>query len=114
MSEPSRHLSKSPLAVAREALRAAQACVPAYATPKSKHLFTQPQLLAMLVLRQFFATDYRGMQQLLRDLTDLRTVLGLKSVPHFTTLQKAERRLLKKTPCSALWTSSWAALRNSA
>ena len=91
-----RAMTKSPLAVAQVALRVAQKALPTYASPYSKKEFTQPQLLAMLVLRQFFQTDYRGMVQYLTDWTDLQNVLQLRKIPHFTTLQKAEQRLIKK------------------
>lgn len=98
----SRITSKSPLAVAREALSIGQDALPAYSAPKSKHSFTQPQLFAILVLRQFFRTDYRGIVALLQDFSDLRTALQLEHVPHFTTIQKAELRFEKKMllgPC---------------
>ncbi len=62
----------------------------------SPHKFTQPQLFACLVLKEFEKKDYRGIWQLLLDCSDLRDVIGLKTVPHFTTLQKASRRLLKQ------------------
>jgi len=60
----------------------------------SPHKFTQPQLFACLVLKEFEKKDYRGIRQLLLDCTDLRQAIGLKIVPHYTTLQKASRRLL--------------------
>lgn len=50
---------------------------------------------AILALRQFFKTDYRGIVQLLADLSDLRKALHLKKVPHYSTLCCAEGRLLK-------------------
>jgi hypothetical protein len=46
-------------------------------------------------LRKFFKTDYRGIVAILRDHSDLRQVLGLTRVPHFTTLQKAACRLME-------------------
>lgn len=91
-----RSMTKSPVAVAREALATAQAALPAYSNKYSPRKYTQHQLFAILVLRQFFKTDYRGIVQYLHDLPDLRRVLGLKQVPFFTTLCTAERRLLKK------------------
>ncbi len=48
------------------------------------------------MLRQFLKTDYRGIIQMLCDFSDLRKVLGLKKVPHYSTLCYAEKRLLKK------------------
>jgi hypothetical protein len=91
-----RSMTKSPVAVAREALRVGQAGLPLYSCRFSKKDFTQPQLFACLVLRQFFKTDYRGIIQLLRDLSDLRQTLRLKKIPHYSTLCYAEQRLLKK------------------
>ncbi len=62
----------------------------------SPHKFTQPQLFACLVLKEFEKKDYRGICQLLRDCPELCQTVGLKVVPHFTTLQKASRRLLSQ------------------
>jgi hypothetical protein len=94
--------SKSPRTVALEALAAGEAALPAYSHPCSPRKFTQPQLFACLVLKAFFKTDYRGVAALLADCTDLTAVLRLKSVPHFTTLQKACERLLGFGPAQDL------------
>jgi Transposase DDE domain len=88
-------LSKSPIRVARQALVTGSQALPRYAHPFSPKKYTQPQLFACLVLKTFFKTDYRGLTALLHDHSDLRTVLSLRHVPHFTTLQKASRRLLR-------------------
>jgi hypothetical protein len=88
-------LSKSPLRVAREALAAAAQTLPPYAHRYSPKKFTQPQLFACLVLKTFLKTDYRGLVAHLADHSDLRAALGLEVVPHFTTPQKASRRLLR-------------------
>jgi hypothetical protein len=53
-------------------------------------------LFAVLALRQFLKTDYRGVIQMLKDFSDLRKVLDLKNVPHYSTLCYAEKRLIKK------------------
>lgn len=50
----------------------------------------------MLALKQFFRTDYRGIVVLLQEMTELREVLEINHVPHYTTLQKAHARLIKK------------------
>ena len=55
-----------------------------------------------MVLKAFFRTDYRGVAAILADCTDLFTAVGLKPVPHFTTLQKACERLLCFGPASDL------------
>lgn len=91
-----RSMTKSPVALARIALKTGQDALPAYSSRFSNKIYTQPQLFAILVMRQFFKTDYRGIVQLLHDLSDLRRVLKLKRVPHYTTLQKTHARLLKK------------------
>jgi len=40
--------------------------------------------------------DYRSICALLEDASDLRQVLHLRTVPHYTTLQKASRELLRR------------------
>ncbi len=60
----------------------------------SRHDFQLAQLFACLVLRKFFRTDYRGIVAILQDWPLVREKLRLNKTPHFTTLQKAERRLL--------------------
>lgn len=88
--------TKSPLDLARTALQVAQQSLPAYSNQFSRKDYVQPQLFAILVLREFFKTDYRGVTQMLKDFAELRTALGLKKVPHYTTLQKASARFQKK------------------
>ena len=87
-------LSKSPVHVARQALAVGSKALRLYGHKFSPKLYTQPQLFTCLVLKTFFKTDYRGVVTLLQDLPDLRRVIGLRGVPHFTTLQKASCRLL--------------------
>jgi hypothetical protein len=77
-----------------------------YAHKYSPKKFTQPQLFSCLVLKSFFKADYRGIWELLLDLSDLRRALGLKSVPHFTTLHKACRRLLRLKTVNRLLTAT--------
>ncbi len=96
-------MTKSPRAVAREALRLAQEALPAYSSKFSRKDFTQHQLFALLAVKTFFKTDYRGLVQLLEDFAELREELGLDKAPHYSTLCKAEQRLLKKgsSSCSS-------------
>ena len=65
-----------------------------YSHKYSPKTFTQPQLFACLVLKEFEKKDYRGVQQLLIDCPDLQNAITLSKVPHFTTLQKASGRLI--------------------
>jgi hypothetical protein len=100
-------LTKSPLRVARSALAvAAAASLPLYAHKYSPKKFTQHQLFACLVLKTFFKTDYRGLTALLADHSDLRLTLSLWAVPHFTTLQKASCRLLRRPKARRLFSAT--------
>ena len=96
-------LTKSPLALARQAMAIAQKALSPYSDLKSRHDFTQAQLFTILTLRQFFKTDYRGIVKILEDSSDIQEALGLNKLPHYTTLQKAQQRLLKKTSGKASW-----------
>jgi hypothetical protein len=91
-----RRMTKSPVRLACEALAVAEAALPAYSAVHSPRKFTQPQLFAILVLRQFFKTDYRGIIAVLKDMRDLRESLRLEKLPHYSTLCYAEQRLIKK------------------
>jgi hypothetical protein len=93
---------KSPRAVLRVAYGTAIEALPAYAHRFSPKKFTQPQLFACLVLKEFSNTDYRGVVALLVDSPELRRQIALAVVPHFTTLQKAARRLLRVPPARRL------------
>jgi hypothetical protein len=88
-------LSKSPTQVARTALAVATRALRPYAHKYSPKRYTQPQLFVGLVLKVFFQTDYRGVTTYLREWAELRHAIDLRRVPHFTTLQKASRRLLQ-------------------
>lgn len=95
-------MTKSPRAVAREALRLARETLPAYSSKYSRKDFTQRQLFAVLSLKAFFKTDYRGVAQLLADFAELREELGLAQVPHYSTLCYAAGRLKKgSSSCSS-------------
>ncbi len=59
--------SKSPRKVALVALEVGRHALPAYSHRCSPKVYTQPQLFACLVLKEFFRTDYRGIAALLAD-----------------------------------------------
>ena len=91
-----RSMTKSPMALAQKALQIAKDSLEPYSNKYSPRRYTQHQLFTILVLRQFFKTDYRGIEQMLHDFTDLQRILELNHIPDHSTLQKAEARLLKK------------------
>ena len=87
--------SKSPLKVAAAAYQAGLKALPRYAHKFSRRDYTCAQLFAILVLRKFFKTDYRGIHNILSEWPQLRQALELgDQIPHFTTPQKASKKLL--------------------
>jgi Transposase DDE domain len=73
--------------VVRLALRLARRHLTDYAHPKSPRKFTQPQLLACLILKAHMGCTYRRTEELLILMPAVREAIGLLSVPRFTTLQ---------------------------
>ncbi|MEX0653450.1 MAG: hypothetical protein WD151_04930, partial [Phycisphaeraceae bacterium] len=98
--------SKSPRKVALAALAVGKEALPDYTHVNSPKTYTQPQLFTCLVLKRFFRQDYRGIAACLKDMPALCQAIGLPRVPHFTALQKAERRLLKIAPVRKLLNAS--------
>ena len=96
-------MTKSPVSLAREALAVGQDALPTYASRFSRKDFTLPQLFAILVLRKFFRTDYRGIVVLLAEWSDVRRTLRLKKVPNFSTLWYAEQKLMQRGILTACW-----------
>src|SRR3954447_25024221 len=94
--KPTTPMTKSPRAVAREALRLAQESLPPYSSARSRKDYTQHQLFAILALRTFLRVDYRGAAEFLKDFAELRGDLGLKKVPHYSTLNLRRATALKK------------------
>ena len=64
-----------------------------YGAAKSRHDFTQRQLMACLILKTYLKTTYRGVLEVLATSEVLRQRLGLgDKLPHYTTLQKFSAR----------------------
>jgi hypothetical protein len=64
-----------------------------YGAVRSRHDFTQRQLMACLILKAYLKTTYRGIIELLKISPRLREQLGLADkLPHFTALQKFSGR----------------------
>jgi hypothetical protein len=89
-------MTKSALDLAKMALSIGKAGLSPYSTKFSRQDFIQAQHFAMLALRQFFQADYRKTTQMISEWSELRQALELEKVPHWTTLEKAHKRLLKK------------------
>ncbi|MDD5351463.1 MAG: transposase [Chthoniobacteraceae bacterium] len=79
--------------VAKLAMGLGEKHLAAYGAARSRHDFTQKQLMACLVLRAYLKTTYRGVVDLLSGHQKLREALGMEDkVPHYTTLQKFSAR----------------------
>lgn len=73
-------------AFARLALVVARRVMPAHGHKFSPKTYTQPQLLACLLVKEHLRLDYRGAQDLLELSDGLREALSLRQVPDHSTL----------------------------
>lgn len=93
MSKPAK--AKRPVMeqVAELAMRLSQRHLAEYGATRSRHDFTQRQLMSCLILRAYLKTTYRGVLEVLATSASLRQCLGLDhKLPHYTTLQKFSGR----------------------
>jgi len=59
-----------------------------YGSTKSRHDFTQRQLMTCLILRTYLKTTYRGVIEQLGVSSELREAIGLQKLPNYSTLKK--------------------------
>ena len=79
--------------VAELAMKLSRRHLADYGATRSRHDFTQRQLMSCLILRAYLKTTYRGLLDLLAASPALRERMGLtEKLPHFTTLQKFSSR----------------------
>ena len=71
--------------------------VPLFLHPKSKHTFSIHQHIILLILRQYESKSYESFVEWLDVATEIILQLQLKTIPHFTTLQKAAARISERT-----------------
>jgi hypothetical protein len=93
--QPKPEASQSPLIerVANLAMQLGGRHLSDYGATRSRHDFTQRQLMSCLILRAYLKTTYRGVVDLLAASATLRQCLGLgDKLPHYTTLQKFSAR----------------------
>ena len=64
-----------------------------YSCNYSKHIYTQHQLLVLVLLKEYISTDYRDFVELIDLMKDIKEKLDLDKIPHFTTLQKFVSRI---------------------
>ena len=78
--------------VAKIAYRLCQSVVKTYTHPKSPHHFTQPQLMACVLLMFYVRKSYRDMEEWLLATDQVCEALELKRVPDHTTLNRTYKR----------------------
>ncbi len=87
---------------AQVAHEVAEAVLPSYRSKYSKHLFTQPALLAILCLMRYEDWTFREAEVRLGEHQEIHAALGLERVPDDTTLYRFLRRLDTETVTRAL------------
>ena len=80
--------------ILRRALAYGAEALPPYSCASSKHDFTQPQLFACLVFKHYRRRTYREAVEDLALSPAVLALLGLKKVPHYSTLSKFASRAL--------------------
>ena len=75
------------LEVARLSMKFSGRYMQRYSHAKSPHKFTQSQLMACLILRAYLKTTYRGIIEVLETSEALKKCLGLRRLPHYSTLK---------------------------
>ncbi len=79
--------------VARLAYQIAQTTLPRYTHRNSPHTYTQPQLVACVLLGFYLDVSYRDLEEWLLASDQVCQVLALSSVPDYSTLCRAFQRL---------------------
>jgi hypothetical protein len=69
-----------------------KAKVPAYSCRKSKRVYKQEQHVAIVCLMKYFRLHYRSVVQLLDLMPSVRRAIGVRGMPHYTTVHKFFRR----------------------
>ena len=64
-----------------------------YSCKYSKRKYTQHQLLVLVLLKEYLNEDYRDIVEIVELMDKVKERIGLKQVPHFTTLHKFITRL---------------------
>jgi hypothetical protein len=89
----------------RRELQTAKEELPLYTSKYSRKEFTLHQLYAILSLREELDAGYRTITILLEIYPELKNALGIKSIPHYSTLAYAYKRLPNKKKLCRYWVS---------
>jgi transposase len=71
--------------------------IPLISSKFSKKIYTQHQLLILLLLKEYLSEDYRDTVELTEIMDSLRQKIHLDEVPHFTTIHKFCQRIRSTT-----------------
>ena len=71
--------------------------IPKYSSPYSKKRYNQHQLLALLLLKEYFKCGYRELIEMIQLMEILQKQLMLKEIPHYSTLCKFSDRMNSET-----------------
>lgn len=74
------------------AFKVAEMSLPAYSSEYSKQTYTQHQIMALICLMKRLRLKYREIIEVIDLMPKLQEMIGLKEIPHFTTLQKFFKR----------------------
>jgi transposase len=89
-----KNASSALLGVAGVSMVVARRYLGSYSCEKSKKTYTQPQLMACLILKAYLKQTFRGVVDVLQNSDTLRKALGLERVPRHTTLQEFQKRVV--------------------
>jgi hypothetical protein len=64
-----------------------------YSSRFSRKDFTLHQLYAILSLKEYLNVDYRTLVEILKIYPELKRALGIKKIPHYSTLAHAHKRI---------------------
>ncbi len=81
--------------------------VPAFSCPSSPQKFTQPQLLTPLVLKGQMGHTYRSVSEYLAGSPSIRKVLGLRSVPNYSTFKRFSDRATTPGMLCNIWAEAF-------
>jgi hypothetical protein len=60
-----------------------------YSCEKSKHAYTQYQLIVLLCLMKHLRLDYKLFNSIIKLMEEIYLILGLKNIPHYISLQNS-------------------------
>ena len=73
--------------------KSAKRSIAAYSSKFSRHDYTQPQHLSLNGLKRRLRLNYREVVEIVDEMPRVKKILGLKKIPHFTTIQKFFQRI---------------------